>query len=62
MGNKNQFTKILDAQYEWTHTTPNRDPYTDMPFVSTNHKREFVARPVVGGLFARMWLDKLGMV
>jgi len=55
MGNKEQFQAITDAVYKFANETPDRTPFTDWYETSTGRRKGFTARPVIGGLFAKVF-------
>lgn len=58
--NREDFDALLDPVYEFLNDTPDRAPLTDWYWTKDAKKRGFTARPVVGGVFARMLYDKEG--
>mgnify|MGYP001810672932 CR=1 FL=1 len=53
------FHAIFDPIYKWAHETPDRWPLSDLFYTSDGNivwPKSFVARPVVGGLFAKALL------
>ena len=53
------FEALIDPVFFFLNDTPDRTPMTDWYFTTTARKRGFDARPVVGGVFARMLYDKM---
>jgi hypothetical protein len=58
MANDKQFDAIASAVYQFANETPDRSPFTDWYAVDTGHRQGFTARPVIGGLFARLLTTK----
>jgi hypothetical protein len=56
MGTKEQFTTLTVPIFKFANETPDRVPLTDWYQTSVPRQQGFRARPVVGGLFARMLL------
>ena len=54
MGSQAQFTAISDALYKFADTTPQRVPFSDWYNVNDCTLKGFRARPVMGGLYAKM--------
>ncbi|KAH3767780.1 Glutaminase A [Pelomyxa schiedti] len=54
------FAQLFDTLYNWADTTSARVPLTDLYFTAGGHQYlGFQARPVVGGLFVPLLLDKI---
>jgi len=52
---------IMDKMYKFINTSPSRCPFTDLYVVDSGEAlgtASFVARPVVGGFFAKALLGK----
>jgi Domain of unknown function (DUF5127)/Domain of unknown function (DUF4965)/Domain of unknown function (DUF1793)/Domain of unknown function (DUF4964) len=47
---------LVDALYDFVHTSPSRVAFTDWYDTVSNHQNGFQARPVVGGVFALLSL------
>ena len=58
MGNSEQFLKIIDATYDFLNDTPDRVPFTDWFMTDSAKMKGFQARPVVGGLWSRILIEK----
>uniref|UniRef100_A0A1X7UG98 Glutaminase n=1 Tax=Amphimedon queenslandica TaxID=400682 RepID=A0A1X7UG98_AMPQE len=54
MASDDQFNSITSAVYKFANETPDRSPFTDWYAVDTAHRQGFTARPVIGGLYARL--------
>ena len=54
MGNETHFQTITNHVYYFANHTRSRVPLTDWYFTETCLKTAFMARPVIGGFFARM--------
>lgn len=54
MGTQDQFNTIMNAIYKFANETPNRVPLTDWYDTIAGTQTGFQARPVVGGVFAKM--------
>jgi len=57
MGTNEQFSILNEKAYEMAHRTPQRVPLTDWYNTMNANMVGFKARPVVGGLYARMLLS-----
>ncbi|MFF3910276.1 glutaminase domain-containing protein [Streptomyces sp. NPDC001848] len=49
---------LVGALYDFVHTSPSRVPFTDWYDTVSNRQVGFQARPVVGGVFARLSLGR----
>lgn len=58
-GKDEDFHFIMDPIFKFCNETPSRNPFTDLYATDTGVQSMggFIARPVIGGLFARMLLD-----
>jgi hypothetical protein len=56
--NRAEFEALIEPVYKFLNETPNRSPMTDWYQTKTAKKVGFTARPVVGGVFAKMLYDK----
>ena len=54
MCDQDQFEMIVNAVYRFANETPDRVAFTDWYFTSTAKRKGFVARPVIGGLLAKL--------
>jgi hypothetical protein len=57
MGTNEQFNILNEKAYEMVHRTPQRVPLTDWYNTMNANMVGFKARPVIGGLYARMLLS-----
>jgi len=58
MGTQDQFNTLVNALYNFAHTSPSRVPFTDWYDTKSDVRQGFQARPVMGGLYARLLLTK----
>jgi len=58
MGTQDQFNTLVNALYNFAHTSPSRVPFTDWYDTKSDVRQGFQARPVMGGLYARLLLSK----
>lgn len=56
--NRADFEALVEPVYRFVNETPNRVPLTDCYWTETGEKRYFMARPVVGAVFAPMLYDR----
>jgi len=56
--NQTQFENVISRLYAFADNTPDRVPLSDWYDTSTGHQTGFQARPVVGGLYAKMINDQ----
>lgn len=54
LGNDQQFEAISNAVYKFANETTDRSPFTDWYNVKTGRRQGFTARPVIGGLYAKL--------
>jgi len=52
------FASLFEPLYRYAHQTPDRVPLSDWFDTKTGRRVGFQARPVVGGIYARMLLDE----
>ncbi|MCU0978917.1 MAG: DUF1793 domain-containing protein, partial [Pirellulaceae bacterium] len=52
------FEQLFEPLYQYAHQTPDRVPLSDWFDTQTGKRVAFQARPVVGGIYARMLLDE----
>jgi hypothetical protein len=57
-GSREDFEALVNPVWDFLNETPDRIPMTDWYMTDTARKRGFQARPVVGGVFARMLYDE----
>jgi hypothetical protein len=55
---RSDFEALIDPVFTFLNETPQRSPMTDWYETKTAKKVGFTARPVVGGVFARLLYDK----
>lgn len=58
LGTDEQFLKVVDATYDFLNDSPSRVPFTDWYETSNAVMKGFQARPVVGGLWSKILLEK----
>jgi len=56
-GTADQFTTLVNAEYNFAHTSPSRVPFTDWYDTVSDKQQGFQARPVMGGLYSRLLLQ-----
>ena len=56
--NKDDWTTIIDKIYLFADTTPDRIPLTDWYWTSSGRFRGFIARPVLGAVYAKLLLHQ----
>jgi len=56
--NRADFEALIDPVYKFLNETPDRVPLTDCYWTQDAKKRYFMARPVVGAVFAPLLYDK----
>ena len=54
MGNETQFKLLVDALFTFANVTPDRTPFTDWYDTISARRVGFTARPVMGGLYAKL--------
>jgi hypothetical protein len=52
--------RLVQALYDFVHTTPTRVPFTDWYDTVSDRQNGFQARPVVGGVYALLSLGRAG--
>ncbi len=57
MGTKEQFQQLNHAAFRFANETKNRVPLTDWYETTDASLKGFIARPVVGGIWAKMLLS-----
>lgn len=57
IGTQDQFEAIVNGMFKFANTTTSRVPFSDWYDVSTCEAKGFRARPVQGGLFAKMLVN-----
>jgi hypothetical protein len=55
---KESFDAIVQPVYNMLNETKTRVPMTDWYMVDSGDYRQFIARPVVGGVFIKMLKDR----
>eukprot|EP01059_Diplonema_ambulator_P010785 TRINITY_DN2081_c0_g1_i1.p1 TRINITY_DN2081_c0_g1~~TRINITY_DN2081_c0_g1_i1.p1 ORF type:complete len:1269 (+),score=327.88 TRINITY_DN2081_c0_g1_i1:1956-5762(+) len=58
MAPQEQFIAISDAIYQWANDTPDRVPFSDWTETTNAQHKGFQARPVMGGFWAKMIMEK----
>jgi len=58
LGTQDQFNTLVNALYNFAHTSPSRIPFTDWYDTKSDKQQGFQARPVMGGLYSRLLLTK----
>lgn len=53
------FDALVQPVYNMLHETKTRVPMTDWYMVDSGDYRQFIARPVVGGVFIKMLKDRV---
>ena len=59
MGSDEQFDALFGAIFRFANETPNRVPFSDWYDTISGDQVGFCARPVIGGLYAKMLLESL---
>ena len=54
MAPQDQFLQITEAVYKWTNESTSRVPWSDWYWTNQGTAKGFKARPVLGGIFAKM--------
>jgi len=57
--NPDDWNTIMDRIYQFAHTTPDRVPLTDWYWASTGRLQGFIARPVLGAVYAKLLLHNM---
>jgi len=58
LGTDEQFLKVIDSTYSFLNETPNRVPFSDWYQTDSAEIKGFQARPVVGGLWSKILIEK----
>ena len=58
LGTDEQFLKVIDATYKFLNETTSRVPFTDWYRTDNAQMQGFQARPVVGGLWSKVLIEK----
>ena len=58
LGTDEQFLQVIDATYKFLNETTSRVPFTDWYRTDNAQMQGFQARPVVGGLWSKVLIEK----